>query len=132
MFVVEDFVQQDYALAFCIVGPFLAFIFSYIYYRNTTEIILDPRKLAQVGKASLIVNKRIDSKQTSKIWDNLIYDGLHGLLYSEYRYISIFVAIVLVMILVVLEAWVSAIFTTIVFIVGCAMIFKKEECFMHY
>ena len=126
----QDFVKDGYlTLIFCLVGPFLGFVFSYLYYKQTAEIILDPNRLAESGKAALIINEDINSKQAAKIWEvyNLIYDGAHSFLFAEYRYIGIFVAIFSVIILVVLGAtaggkapWVDAIFTVIAFIVGCA------------
>ena len=74
---------------------------------------MDPSKLAQSGKVALVINKHIDTKQASKIWDNLIYDASQAFLYSQYRYIGIFVAIISVIIVVVLGAWAGAIFTAI-------------------
>ena len=83
----------------------------------------------------MIINEDINSKQAAKIWEvyNLIYDGAHAFLFSEYRYIGVFVAIFSVVILIVLGAaggghhvsgttgdhWLDAIFTVIAFIVGC-------------
>ena len=139
----SHFIQEGYlTLIFCILGPLLGFVFSYVYYKNTAEIILDPNKLAESGKAALIINEDINSKQAAKIWEvyNLIYDGAHSFLFAEYRYIGFFVAIFSLIILVVLGAtaggkapWVDAVFTVIAFIVGCATsgMFFYIFCFIY-
>mmetsp|Transcript_16560 Transcript_16560/g.26245 ORF Transcript_16560/g.26245 Transcript_16560/m.26245 type:complete len:793 (-) Transcript_16560:79-2457(-) len=119
------FVEDGYAtLVFCLVCPVLAWIFSYIYYRHTARIIIDPQVAADSGLKRPI-NASDDGGSLEKIFEiyNLIFDGAKAFLFAEYRAICIFVVGFSIFILIVLgvsDSWINAIFTVIAFVVGCA------------
>lgn len=121
----NSFIQEGWlTLIFCIAAPLLGFVFSFVYYKATAQIVLDPAKLRESGKASLIINEDMNGKQAAKIWEvyNLIYDGAHSFLYAEYRFIAVFIVGFSCVILAAIwatENFEDAIFTVIAFIVGC-------------
>ena len=120
-----SFVQDGYAtVIFCIVAPILGFIFSYVYYQHTARIHLDPAVLNADENVGLKLNEDRNQKQAENIWNvyNLIYEGAHAFLFSEYQYIGVFVVVFSIILLVVLGVttkWVDAVFTVIAFLVGC-------------
>jgi inorganic pyrophosphatase len=111
----------------CCVCPALAWVFSYIYYKQTAQIVLDPKLRRSSPSSGLIQSgdSKEDAERAEHLWRiyKLIFDGAHSFLYAEYRYVAVFVVIFSIVIFVVLGAtdgWMNALFTTIAFNVGCA------------
>eukprot|EP01083_Nonionella_stella_P055108 145451_1 len=118
------FVQDGYVtLIFCLACPALAWIFSYVYYRQTAAIIIDPKSPDQRESLTRAINSD-DGGSLEKIYEIylLIFVGAQDFLFAEYRAIAIFVAGFSIFILIVLgvsDSWINAVFTVIAFIVGC-------------
>jgi len=118
------FIQDGYhLLIFCIACPMLAWIFSYVYYKHTARIPVDPNQQPDMGMSL----NRGSTEQMKVIYDvyKLIYDGAQAFLWAEYQYIAVFMAGFSVFILIVLgvsgtsdNPWVDAVFTVIAFLVG--------------
>eukprot|EP01084_Bolivina_argentea_P026615 49507_1 len=127
MVVIDQFIRDGYhTLIFCIACPCLAWIFSYVYYKQTAKIIIDPKEAKkQSSRMDHPINS--DFKTDDNLADIyeiylLIYQGAQDFLFAEYRAIAIFVVLFSIFILIVLgvsDSWVNAIFTVIAFVVGC-------------
>ena len=122
----DNFVEEGFGtLILCLGAPITGFIFSYIYFRHTARIILDPELIQDDENVGLKLNEDKNAEQTKRVWEvyNLIYEGAHSFLYAEYSYIAVFMAGFSIILLVVLGAtnsWVDAVFTVIAFLVGAA------------
>ena len=93
-------------------------------FQHTARIHLDPAVLNADEIVGLKLNEDRNQKQAENIWNvyNLIYEGAHAFLFSEYQYIGVFVVVFSIILLVVLDVttqWVDAAFTVIAFLVGC-------------
>jgi len=113
-------------IGLCLAFPFLGLFFSLYYAYLTSLIEVDPEKQEQEDDGRLIANEDAMSKKVKErlffIYTK-VYEGAHSFLYAEYRYISIFVVLFTILIVVVLgvtDKWVNAAFTAVAFIVGCA------------
>jgi len=105
------------AIVVCTGAPILGLSFACLYAWQTKQIIIAPSLMENIDEKNIQV-----LNEMYKIF-NLIYDGAHSFLYAEYRYISVFVGLFTVVIIVVLgatESWINAAFTAIAFLVGCA------------
>jgi len=109
-------------IGLCLAFPFLGLFFSLYYAYLTSLVEVDPEK--QDADGSLLNEDSISKKVRVQLFFiyNRIYEGAHSFLYAEYRYISVFVFLFTILIVVVLgvtDSWVNAVFTAIAFIVGC-------------
>jgi len=118
------FIQDGYhILVMCMLCPMLGWIFSYVYYKHTARITVDPDKQADMGM-SLNRGSTEQMKVIHQVY-TLIYDGAQAFLWAEYQYVAVFMVGFSIFILVVLgvsgtgnSPWVNAIFTVIAFLVG--------------
>jgi len=106
--------EDGAVIGLCLACPFLGLFYSLYYAYQTSLIEVDPKK-ALLNETDGI------RKKLFKVY-KAVYDGAHSFLYAEYRYISIFVVIFVILIIVVLgvtDSWVNAAFTAVAFVVGC-------------
>lgn len=111
-------------IAICLVFPFIGLAFSYLYYKVTAAIEVDPAKMERGGSKHLLNDEDPSSRVYVQLYSiyQKIYVGAHSFLYAEYRYISVFVvgfSILIVLLLGLTDKWSSGIFTMIAFWVGC-------------
>lgn len=123
----DSFIQEGYAtLILCIACPVLAWVFSYIYYKQTAKIIVDPKVADRTAlPLKRPINVADSDDRLPEIFQiySLIYQGAQDFLFAEYRAISIFVVGFSIFILIVLgvsDSWINAVFTVIAFVIGCA------------
>lgn len=96
--------------------------FSLYYAWLTAKIQVEPRG-AQKNYGLLVQEENPKAFELLHSIYTKIYVGAHSFLYAEYRYISVFVVIFSILIVVLLgatDSWAAGIFTTIAFWVGCA------------
>eukprot|EP01084_Bolivina_argentea_P010573 19696_1 len=118
----SDFIREGYVtLILCIACPFLGWLFSYIYYRETAKINIDPKRADKEETGLMINSDRSQLQEIHAIYIK-IYEGAESFLFEEYKAIGIFIVGFSIFILIVLgvsDSWINAIFTVIAFIVGC-------------
>jgi len=108
--------------AVCLIFPFIGLLFSAMYAKATASIEVDPAKMSR--KSNNLLNEDPNGKVYVLLFSiyQKIYVGAHSFLYAEYRYISVFVVLFSILIVVLLGAtdtWANGIFTMLAFWVGC-------------
>jgi len=103
--------------------PFIGFVFSFVYFRELRNIVLDPAKNSDTaGDRTLIQNPSPEVMRKIYGIYNLIYDGAHSFLYAEYRYIAVFCigfSIIIIVLLGAIDSWKTGGLTAISFLIGC-------------
>lgn len=119
-------------IVICLIFPFIGLFFSLYYAHQTSKIEIDPSKpgVRKINSYGSKDDRLLDHETAGTEHDpdklffiyGRIYDGAHAFLYAEYKYISVFIVLFSILIIVVLgatDSWVNAVFTAIAFIVGC-------------
>lgn len=110
-------------LIICLIFPFLGLFFSLYYAWVTAQIQVEPNLGGKTSQHGLLVQE--GNPEAFKLLYSIytkIYVGAHSFLYAEYRYISVFVFVFSILIVVILgltDDWGHAIFTMFAFWVGC-------------
>jgi len=123
-----EFIQEGYiVLIGCIACPALGWLFSFIYYRHTNRIIVDPkvqdREPLEYQQSLNVNGSDFESNQFLFEIYKLIERGALDFLFAEYRAISFFCfgfSIFILIVLGVSDSWINSVFTVIAFNVGCA------------
>jgi len=120
------FIENGYVtLILCLTCPLLAWIFSFVYYKHTARIRINPDEADENAMSRPINDSTQTDRQTMQQMYavyTLIYNGAQDFLFAEYRAIGVFIVCFSIFILIVLgvsDSWVNAVFTVIAFVVGC-------------